>query len=170
MYGMARELVLDGSFTVSELDWPVQPLFFAETALDVKAFGGLHGNLKVQAGIPGYSGLMTDSDWANYPYNGNTAKTHFSQSNGYTEGAVLIDVHLGWEFKAADWLSFEPFASFGYMSWQWAARDGYLQYPPAGPPYQPWSPTEPKIPIYGTGIAYQQTYLIPERPQARLPP
>jgi outer membrane protease len=52
------------------------------------------------------------------------------------------------------------------MDFKWTARDGYLQYPPgylggsATLPY-PDSSTQPKVPVSGTGIIYQQTYLIP---------
>lgn len=164
MYGTAKEFVLDVGFPISELDWPCQPLFFEESALEVRALGGLHGLLRVQLGIPSYSGTMTDSDWANYPSGPSpTAKTHFSASNGFTERSVSIDLRLGWEIKVSDTISFEPFAAFDFMSWQWAARDGYYQYPPeAYPgPYTPWSPSETKVALYGTLGVYQQVYTIP---------
>jgi outer membrane protease len=50
------------------------------------------------------------------------------------------------------------------MQYKWTARDGYLQYPsptPPDPPYTPWSPAQTKVPISGTGIIYEQVYLIP---------
>ena len=168
MYGTAKEFVLDGSFAISELDWAIQPLFFVENSLELKASGGLHASLKVRAGLPMQTGNITDSDWLNYEVNGDTNKTNFSQSKCFTERAILLDATVGWEFQLGDEFSLEPFVTFGYMSWEWTARDGYLQYPsgwfsasPPSPPYPDWSPSEPRIPIYGTGIVYSQTYLIP---------
>ncbi len=161
MYGVAKEFVLDFGFPISELDWPCQPLFFQQSTLEVRAFGGLHGLFQVQVGIPMYSGLMTDSDWLNYP--SSTAKTHYSQSNGFTERSITIDARLGWEFRLAKGIFFEPFAAFSFMSWQWSARDGYAQYPPqTSPPYTPWSPSNPITNyFYGTVGVYEQVYLIP---------
>ena len=97
MYGTAKELVLVGTFPISELDWALQPVFFEESSLEVKALGGLHGMIRVRVGIPSQSGLMTDSDWLNYSYDGNTDKTNFSQSNSFTDSAVFVDARLGWE-------------------------------------------------------------------------
>lgn len=168
MYGTARELVLDGSFAISELDWSVQPLLFEENSLELTTPGGLHASLRVRAGLPMQTGSMTDSDWLNYEVDGDTNKTNFSQSNCFTERAILVDATVGWQLPVNDRLSLEPFVTFGYMSWEWTARDGYLQYPagwfstpPLSPPYTDWSPSEPQIPIYGTAIVYSQTYLIP---------
>ncbi|HVO37646.1 MAG TPA: omptin family outer membrane protease [Spirochaetia bacterium] len=162
MYGTAKEFVLDFGFPISELDWPCQPLFFQESTLDVRALGGLHGFFQVQVGIPSYSGTMTDSDWLNYPSGPNpTSKTHFSESNAFTERSVTIDARLGWEFRVANGISFEPFAAFSFMSWQWSGRDGYSQYPASGPPYPVWSPSLPQKPFYGTVGMYQQVYIIP---------
>jgi outer membrane protease len=168
MYGTAKEFAREGTFAISELDWAMQPLFFVENSLELRALGGLHASLKVRSGLPMQSGIISDSDWLNYAYNGDTNKTNFSQSNCFTERAILVDVSIGWEFQLGSGFSFEPFTSFGYMSWEWTARDGYLQYPagwfsstPPSPPYPDWSPSQPQIPIYGTGIIYSQTYWIP---------
>jgi outer membrane protease len=166
MYGTSRELVLDGSFAVSELDWAIQPVFYVESVLELRALGGLAVSLSVRNGIPAQSGFITDSDWLNYPMN--TDKTNFSQHDCYTERAVLVDARAGWEFSLGDVLAIQPFGAFEFMSYKWTARDGYLQYPPGWfsaspppPPYPAWSPTWEKIPVYGTGIVYQQTFLIP---------
>jgi outer membrane protease len=165
MYGTAKEFALDNGFAISELDWTIQPLYFAQNTLDLKALGGLHASVAVRTGFPMYSGQMTDSDWLNYEVNGDASKTNFSQSNCYTERAILVDASAGWEFQVGAGFSVEPFLAFGYMSWEWTARDGYLQYPSAypssPPPYPAWSSSQPKVPIYGTGIVYSQTYLIP---------
>jgi outer membrane protease len=146
MYGTSRELVLDGSFAVSELDWAIQPVFYVESVLELRALGGLAVSLSVRNGIPAQSGFITDSDWLNYPMN--TDKTNFSQHDCYTERAVLVDARAGWEFSLGDVLAIQPFGAFEFMSYKWTARDGYLQYPrgcfsaSACPPAQPsrWMP------------------------------
>ena len=161
-----KRLVLVGTFPISELDWALQPVFFEESSLEVKALGGLHGMVRVRVGIPSQSGLMTDSDWLNYSYDGNTDKTNFSQSNSFTDSAVFVDARLGWEFSVGSSFSVEPFLSLGYMSCHWSARDGYVQYPPGwfsatppSPPYPQYS-TDPRYSLYGTSIVYEQTYLM----------
>jgi outer membrane protease len=168
LYGLAKEIVYYRGFTESELDWAIQPVFFAEMELELKAFGGLLATLSFRNGFPGQSGFITDSDWLNYAFNGDTSKTNFSQHNCFTERAILVDARVGWEFALADGLALEPFGAFGLMSFQWTARDGYLQYPagwfsgiPPSQPYPAWSPSDPKVPVYGMGIDYWQTYLFP---------
>jgi outer membrane protease len=116
----------------------------------------------VQGGLPGYDGIMTDSDFLN----GEGTKTHFSQSDGYSEGLIILDARLGWNFDVGAEETFTaklfPYIEFQYLHFKWSARDGYLQYPPeTAPPYTPWSASEPKVPVYGTGIIYQQDYYIP---------
>lgn len=165
MYGMAKEFVYIGSdsFAISELDWPSEPIVFEESTLEVRVPGGLHGLVMAQVGLPGDSGQMTDSDWLNYPnYSNPTAKTHYSQSNSYTEKSISIEARLGLELKPSEAFVIEPFAMFGYMSWEWSARDGYYQYPSqSSAPYTPWSPSVTQTPMYGTVGIYRQTYLIP---------
>ena len=59
-------------------------------------------------------------------------------------------------------MTFEPFIGFQFIRLDWTAQNGYLQYPPeTSSPYTPWSPSTPKTPVYGTGIIYTQTYLVP---------
>lgn len=167
IYGVARELVVDGGFTVSELDWEMKPVFFEQTTLDVRAFGGLHAILQVRGGIPARSGIMTDSDWLNYLLDAtNTVQTNYSQNNNFTDRAISVEARIGWELAAGGSVRIEPFLYAGYTSWKWSGRDGYLQYPPgwfqgtATPPYPSYT-TDSPIQVYGTGIVYEQTYLIP---------
>ncbi len=162
MYGVSKEQVLYSATAFeSELVWAVQPVFYVESSLELHALGGLALSLDVKNGIPGKSGFITDSDWMNLPLNND--KTHFSQHDCYTERAILMDARAGWDIPFGEAFILEPYAALGFMSFKWTARDGYLQYPPAGAtaPYPAWSPTEEKIPAYGTGIVYEQTYLLP---------
>jgi outer membrane protease len=111
-------------------------------------------------GVPGKTGSIGDSDWLNYDFNGDPTKTNYSQHDCYTERAILLDAQVGWEIPLASWVTFEPFLAFEFMDFKWTARDGYFQYPTGPKPY-PDSSTDPKVPVSGTGIIYQQTYFIP---------
>ena len=160
--GGATEVVLYQGYKVSELDWPLLPVFTIGATLDVATQVGFHAILEVQRGLPGYDGTMTDSDFLN----GDGVKTHFSQSDGHSEGITVVDARLGWSFDIDTGGSrpaqLFPYLEFQYLQLKWSAQNGYLQYPPeTSPPYTPWSASEPKIPIYGTGIMYEQDYYIP---------
>jgi outer membrane protease len=166
LYGLARELVYSGSFAVSELNWRFQPVAYAGTALSLKTPLGLAATVEVRSAFPGKSGTIDDLDYLNYKPSGGVDErlTHYSAHDCYTERAVLLDARLGWVFRLGPIFSLEPFGAFGLMQLKWTARDGYLQYeddPQSLPPYEPWSPTTLKLPVSGTGIIYQQTYLIP---------
>lgn len=172
MYGVAKELVYSTSafngnvYTLSELDWDIKPLFYAKAALALSTSIGFAASLDARIGVPGKTGSIGDSDWLNYDQYGYPTKTNYSQHDCFTERAMVLDAKVGWQFPLARWLSLEPFLAFGFMDFKWTARDGYLQYPPnyllgtAILPY-PDSSTQPKEPVSGTGIIYQQTYFIP---------
>lgn len=160
--GVARELVYSGSFTMSELVWPFQPVLFFGSALELRTRAGLFAALDARSAFPGRSGYMEDSDYLNYDFNGDPSRTHYSRHDCHTERAVTLDARAGWSFRLAGRWLLEPYLSFGLMQYKWTARDGYLQYPPQGaPPYTPWDPAWTKVPVSGTGIIYEQTYLIP---------
>jgi outer membrane protease len=166
MYGVARELVYSvyksESGLLSELDWDLRPLAYAKAALTVNAGRGFVASVDVRLGIPAKTGLMTDSDWKNYPYNGSTAKTHYSQNDCFSERAILLDSQIGWQFPLAGWITLRPFVGFDFMEFKWSARDGYYEYPPEGkPPYTPWYSGENHLPMSGVSIVYQQTWFIP---------
>lgn len=159
LIGTSREIVLDGSYVVSQLDWAMKPLVFTGSELRASAPSGLLASIDVRSGVPGNTGRITDKDFLNY--DGDV--THYSEHDCYTEGALLLDARLGWKFALGDRIAVEPFAGFSVMRFKWTARDGYLQYPPQSSyPYTPWNPqTTPKVTVYGTGIVYQQTWYIP---------
>ena len=172
MYGLARELVHSTSafngntYLESELDWDVKPLYYTRAALAMSTTRGFAASLDVQMGIPGKTGISTDSDWLNYNYNGDPSKTNYLHMDCITERAILLDAQVGWQFPLASWLSLEPFADFGFMDFKWTGRDGYFQYPPnwfaggASLPY-PAASIQPRIDEAGVGIIYEQTYFMP---------
>jgi outer membrane protease len=160
--GGATEVVLDQGYKVSELDWPLLPVITSGLTLDLTTRVGFRAILALQKGFPGFDGSMTDSDYLN----GDGVTTHFSQSDSYSEGMTILDARLGWSFRVATGGGREgeifPFLSFQYLQLKWSAHDGYLQYPSEqSPPYTPWSASETKVPVYGTGIIYEQDYYIP---------
>ncbi len=172
MYGLAREIVYDtskstgSSYTLSELDWDITPLFYTRAALDLTTAAGFAASLDARIGVPGKTGTSTDSDWLNVnPYN-DPSLTNYLHLDCITERAILLDAQAGWRFALASWLSLEPFAAFGFMDFKWTARDGYFQYPPnwfgsgATKPYPPAS-TQPRISEAGVAIVYQQTWFLP---------
>jgi outer membrane protease len=164
LVGVSQELVYDWSlaspYIVSELDWQLAPVYLWSAELAWSSARGLAMSVKLQAGLPLRSGIIEDSDWLNF--DDAHTKTHYSRHDNYTEQAFLADARMGWRF-ALGTVSLEPFLAFGLMHFKFTARDGYLQYPPESypGPYTPWSSSTAQIPVYGTGIAYQQDWFIP---------
>ncbi len=160
LLGTSREIVLDGAYKVSELDWPMQPLVLAGSRLLATMPAGVRASLEVEYGVPGKTGLITDKDFLN----GDGVVTHFSEHDSFAEGALLLDARIGKDISLGAGFTLAPFVGFSLMRFAWTARDGYLQYPPEGSaPFTPWNPrTTPRDLVYGTGIVYQQTWYIPE--------
>jgi outer membrane protease len=174
LYGQANEYVynqyVSTDYKNSELTWPFEPLLFVGAGLKLDTKMGLVASLDVRQGLAGKTGTMTDSDFLN----GDGVRTHFSQSDSYTERAILLDLKVGYDLPMTDkaWM-FGFYGGFSYMDFKWSARDGYYQYPTTGSEYYwdsygnlvagtytPWSSGETKTPIYGTGILYEEAYLL----------
>ena len=173
LYGEGYEYVYNQSVSAnyknSELDWPLAPLFYTGAAISLTTRIGIFASLEVKEGLPGRAGTMSDSDFLN----GDGVKTHFSQSDCYAEHALLLDLKAGYDLPTFGAFSLGFYAGFSYMDFKWSARDGYYQYPASGTSYTfdttgalvpgtytPWSAGETKTPLYGTGILYEQAYLI----------
>jgi outer membrane protease len=172
--GTAKELVYDqavsDNYKVSELVWPFKALALWGVGLDMRTGGGFFGSFGLKSGLSGMTGAMSDSDFLN----GDGVRTHYSQSDCWTEQALLLDLEAGWSFPVAERLELGFYGSVEYMNFKWSARDGYLQYPVTGNDYSfgtggnlipgthpAWKPGMTSIPIYGTGIIYQQSYFYP---------
>jgi outer membrane protease len=171
LYGESFDYVYNQNVSTnyknSELDWPFQPVFYTGEHLSLTTGIGVFATLDVKEGLPGNGGTMTDSDFLN----GNGVRTHYSQSESYMERAVLADLAIGYDLPIGAF-TFGASVSFSYMDFKWSARDGYYQYPTSGYDYYfnssgfvpgtdtPWSASETKTPLYGTGILNEQTYLI----------
>ncbi|MDA8427599.1 MAG: omptin family outer membrane protease [Treponema sp.] len=114
---------------------------------------------------------MTDSDWPNYDI-GDYNKTDFSTSDCDTERTFSTRALAGWMWELVRGLRAGLFASFEYTDLEWSARDGYYQYASGG---TDWSSSLAQERLYGLGILYRQTYVIPAlgmklsyRPSARI--
>jgi outer membrane protease len=174
MYGLATEIVYGAyngqTYTLSLLDWPVQPLFYVKEFLAMSTTAGFAASLEVRLGVPARTGSGSDSDWLNYGTNGDPSRTNYYQFDCYDERAIQLDAQAGWDIPVAAWVTLEPFIAFGFADYKWSARDGFLQYPPnwfvvpPGPgPFGSYPPasTDPRQPVSGTLIIYEQTYFIP---------
>ena len=165
--GEAREFVYSDSKVLSDLEWPMHPVYSFGIATSLEWQAGFKIGVSLSAGLPGESGTFKDSDFANLPES--SAKTHYSQHDGYLEHAIEADVSVSWNFPvpvngpaSSQKIGFEPSIGFKYMVYKWTGRDGYKQYPPEiAKPYTEWSDDTDKTPMYGTVIAYQQQYWIP---------
>ncbi|MGA2975191.1 MAG: omptin family outer membrane protease [Spirochaetia bacterium] len=159
------------NYKVSELDWPFQPLFYTGAALSLSSRMGIFASLDLKQGLSGKTGTMSDSDFLN----GDGVKTNLSESDCYSERDILLDLKLGYDLPLHLPFILGVYAGFSYMDFKWSARDGYYQYPTSGDPYTidpatgtltsygtytQWSADETKTPLYGTGILYEQAYVI----------
>jgi outer membrane protease len=153
MYGVSQELVwatVNGSqYLLSELDWSLQPLILWGIKVELKLPSGFDASIDLQSGAPMQTGYIEDSDWT--ALDAAHTKTNYSRHENHTESALIIDTLLSWELSPFESISFQFFGQFGYMHFEWTARNGYLEYPPGSP----------KIYIYGTSMAYEQDWLIP---------
>ena len=164
-YGVAKELVYysDPSFNyykVSELDWPLEPMILAGAKFSLETPFGLTSALRVSSGIPSNVGKITDSDFLNF----DGQKTHFSEHTATLEHSMSARLDVGWRTRMNSAFSVAAFGRYIYRTVKWTAHDGYLQYPPSGqssPNYTTWSPSTPKIYLYGLVALYQQIYSIP---------
>lgn len=173
LYGESFEYVynqdVSTNYKDSELDWPFQPLFYTGAEISLSSRIGVFASLDVKQGLSGKTGIMSDSDFLN----GDGVKTNLSESDCYTERALLLDLKLGYDLPIRLPFILGVYAGFSYMDFKWSARDGYYQYPTSGYDYffdtngnlvfgtdTPWSADETKTPLYGTEILYEQAYVI----------
>lgn len=172
LYGSAREYVynpyVSSDYKNSELVWPFEPLFYTGASLELDTRSGFFALLELRQGLAGKTGTMSDSDFLN----GDGVKTHYSESDCYTERATLLDVKAGMGLVRTEIFSLGAFVAFSYKDFKWAARNGWYQYPSSGSQYsfdssgnvvpgtyETWSSSETKVPIYGTGILYETAYV-----------
>lgn len=167
IYGESFEHVYYSDKILSELIWDIKPLILLGLEASLKWKKGFSLNAESSFGLPAFSGLMEDSDWLNLNLNLDTGKTHFSRHNAHLQYATILAIHAGWSFYPnidnSREFSITPSLGFKYYSWKWNAHDGYVQYgnEKADKSYEEWEESQPKIPISGIGISYEQKFYIP---------
>lgn len=170
--GDAREFVYYDNQLLSELEWPLYPMYSFTLGVDFVWQAGLELTADISAGIPGLTGIAKDSDFLNLP--SSSVKTHYSQHDGFLEHALEVKTAASWNFTlpvsvpgSNKKVSIAPSAGFRYLLYKWTARDGYAQYAsdtnfyPENPYHAPWTEKVTKENIYGPGIAYQQEIWMP---------
>jgi outer membrane protease E len=168
-YGHARELVYQypGSpDLLSELVWPLEGLLYYGTSLTFSygksPMAGFYSTLGVRFGFFMQSGTITDKDWLNADTNGYFL-TNFSAHDAISEHSQWVDATIGYGFIVSDRFIIRTGLTASFMNLHWTARDGYIQYGSNTgqntSSYVPWSSSFPKVPVYGTGIAYWQNWV-----------
>jgi outer membrane protease len=167
IYGQAEEIVYKypgNEVFLSQLIWNMKPLFYAASSLEFSRTDpgeriGFFSRLTLKTGIPGTTGSVEDRDWMALD---NDNLTHFSYHNNYTQGSLFLDFSAGISFPFRSGALLNVYGTLVYMSFSWAARDGYLQYSSetAESVYQPWSESIPKQDTFGAVILYSQQWTI----------
>ncbi|MFP3043016.1 omptin family outer membrane protease [Treponema primitia] len=160
LLGQSEEIVYKNSNTdnkLSQLLWDLKPLVYIGTALSFSRANPLAGlgavtDLSVKFGLPLLSGTMEDRDWQD---SNPDLLTNFSSHDAYIQGAMLLDFSGGIAIPIVSRVVIKVLASFSYMRFSWIARDGYAQYNESG-----WNSSLPKTYSQGTGISYDQEWLI----------
>ncbi|MGO8692617.1 MAG: omptin family outer membrane protease [Rectinemataceae bacterium] len=164
LYGTAYEYVYDNANgnKLSELDWDIKPLTALSSFARART-GNVEFGLSCEAGIPGASGSVADSDWLNEGTASPNFKTNYSESNVDAERLIDLTLSLGYIVDLAPESSLKLFVGFRYYDIAWSAHDGWYQYAdnytksnPNGP-YDPYT-TGAIQPFYGLVSTYEQQY------------
>jgi outer membrane protease len=165
LYGYGEEIVYKypGKDTyMSQLLWNLKPLFYAGGGLDFSRINpmerwGFFTGFSLKFGFPGNTGIMEDRDW-NAPED---ALSNYSQSDNYTDGALLFDYLLGLSFPLKSFALLKIYGGISWMSFHWTGRDGYIQYAPvSNNVYLPLDDSAAQEPLYGASITYSQDWLL----------
>ena len=168
LYGTAYEIIYPDSFSscyLSELQWNLKPLYFAGIYSEYAPKNpvekiGFYGSVELTLGLPMKTGVMEDRDWlteAEIP----GSLTLFSSHENDTKTAILADLKLGFSLPLVEFFFMRLYLGFSYMYYKIEALNGYIQYGDnVTPPYSPWDPEWPKIPVSGLGVDYSQHFFL----------
>jgi outer membrane protease len=163
--GTAYEYVFHDNLKLSELDWPLMPAFQATCDVEARWNGGLRVNLDLSAGLPVYTGLLTDRDFLNVPINGDTGLTKLSVHEAYLDYLFRAGLSASWASRRENRQAFVGTVGVRYLTWQWAGWNGYRQYATfntAEGVWNDWTEDIAKLYAYsGKVITYRQQFLIP---------
>ena len=163
--GTAEELVYANDSKLSELVWPLDPVYVLalDTQLVWRKKLGLAVNMTM--GLPRDAGTMTDTDFMNVTVNGSDAKTDYSEHDARLKHLVLIDLAASWTYRlparglaSKKPITVTPLIGFRFFSLKWTGSDGYGQYTYG---LSPWSESLPKTEFSGKVIEYSQRYIAP---------
>jgi outer membrane protease len=158
LIGQAEEIVYQSSSKddkLSQLLWDLKPMAYLGSALSFSRSDPLSGlgaalDMSVKFGLPLKSGSMEDRDWQNTK--DPKQLTNFSSHNAYLEGGTfLFDLSGGMSIPIKSTVALKALVSLSYMLFSWAGKDGYREYL-----IDDWE----RIEIQGTGITYDQAWLI----------
>jgi len=163
--GNAKEFVYANDDTLSELVWPLDPVYTLglDTRLVWRKKLGIAVNLTM--GLPRDAGTLTDTDFLNVTVNGSDAKTDYSEHDARLNHLVLIDLAASWTYwlpvrgpASKTSITVTPSIGFRYFSLKWTGSDGYGQYTYG---LSDWSESLPKTKFSGSVIEYRQRYIAP---------
>ncbi|MCL2558297.1 MAG: omptin family outer membrane protease, partial [Treponema sp.] len=151
--GTTWELVFEGEKMISALEWNDRAV--PSVGFDVRASaGGFFLGVEAAFAIPMRSGEMENRDFL---LPGSAATSHFSRHNAYLDKDFSASAEAGYKFRLGNFFA-APVMGFGYRNRKWVATGGYLQYPSGS---LPWTGDEPKLPLSGPIISYEQAIRYP---------
>ncbi|MDR1893995.1 MAG: omptin family outer membrane protease [Spirochaetales bacterium] len=161
---------------LSELTWEVKPLYYGGVCLEFgqenpRLRAGFFTRLDLKTGLPGVTGVMEDRDWLGRTADGgNTGLSHFSSHTNTLRQFVALDFQAGLSFPLGGSFVLRCLGGGSAMHLYWEASDGYTQYGMSlsgalspgvlDDVHELWSPSLPKVPVYGLGISYVQDWVV----------
>jgi len=133
LFGQAKEIVFPSDTKaelLSLLLWDIKPVFYYGLTLDFSRAQpmtqwGFFANLSLKNGIPVISGNMEDRDWMSKE---NTALTHYSIHDNFTEKLFFFDVSTGFSFPFKRVLLMKTYLTVSYMHFAFSGKFGYGTY------------------------------------------
>lgn len=166
VYGNSKEFVYADNCKISELVWPLNPVYIFGLETQVMWNEKLAILVDVSLGVPRASGTLTDTDFLNVAVNGNTGKTDYSEHDAQLNQMLLVTLNASWAYHLpvrgianSTAITVTPSLGFRYFSIKWTGYDGYGQYTYG---HSEWSGTIPKTIFKGKVIDYSQRYLAPQ--------
>jgi len=143
--GVTREQVYSYDKLISQLDWEMNPVYFAGATFNTQFFQKYYLNLGYWTGLNSNIGKVRDYDYTN------GSLTHFSEQDCIQEKIQMFDANTEYTYNIFTWFGISAVLGYNYTSFKMLAHDGYLQYPPGSAPQA----------FYGTGVVIEQVFNIP---------
>jgi outer membrane protease len=150
--GSALELVYDGPFVLSELNWDIKDLLFVGGTFRFHAHPRLGLVASYWVGVTEGTGGMTDYDFL-IP----GVWTDFSEGPVDINSASMLDLYLDWAFYRGNPVSLHVLAGYQQLDWDWSQYGGSFMYSEFGG-FRNYTGT---FDDDENGINYEQTFQIP---------